>query len=200
MARRAIEDIRREELIDAAVTAVAEDGHDAATTRSIGVRAGVSPGIVHHYFGDKHSLLSAAMRAVRKPVVAAYHARLSQIRAVDGAMDGGGREALEACLDAHLDPTVMTVRRAVAWLQFTSRVAHVPDYARIHAAIRCRQVAALRRAVLPLSASPSDAAALAGRLALQIDGLWMEAATREGGLAVGEGRAILDATLAESIW
>lgn len=194
--RRAIENIRREELIDAAIAAVAEEGHDAATTRTIGVRAGVSPGIVHHYFGDKHSLLSSAMRAVRKPVVMAYHARLSAV----GALDGAGREALEACLDAHLDPDVLTVRRAVAWLQFTSRVAHVPDYARIHAAVRCRQVAALRRAARPMTASPTDAAVLAERLALQIDGLWMEAATREGGLADGEGRAILNALLAESIW
>jgi AcrR family transcriptional regulator len=196
MPRRAIKDIRGEELVEAAVATVAEEGHDAATTRAIGLRAGVSPGIVHHYFGDKHSLLLAAMRAVRRPVAAAYRARLAAAENSNGT----GREALEACFEAHLDPEILTVRRAVAWLQFTSRVAHLPDYARIRAAVRGRQVAALRRALSSIAPTAGDAAVLAKRLALQLDGLWLEAATREGGLAPGEGRALLDATLSDSIW
>lgn len=193
MARQSIEALRREELIVAALDVVAIEGHDAATTQRIGRAAEISPGVVHHYFGDKHRLMLAAMRAVRKPVAAAYRARLTE-------ENGEDRTALDAVLDAHLDPAILTVRRAAAWLQFTARVAYEPDYARIHAAVRCRQVAALRRALIPIAREADAAPALAVRAATALDGYWFEAATREGGLAPGEARGAMDALLADSIW
>lgn len=195
MARRSIEEIRRQELIDACLAVVAEEGHDAATTQRIAARAETSAGIVHHYFGDKASLLNAAMRAVRMPVAGAYHSRL----AAGNIAGGSGRDALSACIDAHLDPAILTVRRAAAWLQFTSRVAYVPDYARIHAAVRCRQIAALRRSLRAVTADPDKAPAIALRLAVAIDGFWTECATREGGLIPGEARAVIDSILSDSV-
>jgi AcrR family transcriptional regulator len=195
VARRSIEEIRRQELVEACLAVVAEEGHDAATTQRIAARAETSAGIVHHYFGDKASLLQAAMRAVRAPVAEAYRDRLT----AGGIADGSGRAALSACIDAHLDPSILTVRRAAAWLQFTSRVAYVPDYARIHAAIRCRQIAALRRSLRSITADPGAAPAVALRLAIAIDGFWAECATREGGLMPGEARATIDAILSDSV-
>lgn len=192
MARRSIEEIRRVELVEACLEVVAVEGHDAATTQRIARRAEISPGIVHHYFGDKASLLCDAMRAVRKPVTAHY-------RLLTQSTGESGHAALDACIDAHLNPTVLTVPRAAAWVQFTSRVAYIPDYARIHAATRCRQVAALRRALLAITISRDDAAMLAGRLAGILDGYWWETATREGGLLPGEARAAIDAILSDSI-
>lgn len=195
VARRSIEEIRRQELIEACLAVVAEEGHDAATTQRIAARAETSAGIVHHYFGDKASLLHAAMRAVRMPVVTAYRDRLESA----GIADGSGRAALSACIDAHLDPAILTVRRAACWLQFTSRVAYEPEYARIHAAVRCRQVAALRRSLRAMTADPGAAPMLALRLAVIIDGYWMECATREGGLRPGEARSAIDAILSDSV-
>lgn len=192
MARRSIEDLRRAELVEACLAVVAEEGHDAATTQRIAKRAEISPGIVHHYFGDKARLLQATMRQVRRPVAEAYRARVQSCGEV-------GAEALNACLDAHLDPQILTVPRAAAWVQFTARVAYDAEYARIHAAIRCRQVAALRRALGPLTLDRADAARVALRLAGALDGFWWECATREGGLAPGEARGVIDAILADSV-
>ena len=192
MARRSIEDIRKAELIVAALDVVAEDGHDAATVQRIAARAETSPGIVHHYFGDKHRLMLAAMRAVRKPVAEAYRT---------ATLDTGesGRAALDACIDAHLNASVLTVRRAAVWLQFTARVAYEPDYARIHAAVRCRQVAALRRALGPLTANVQTCHLTALRIAVALDGYWTETATREGGLYPGEAEAAVASLLRESL-
>ncbi|MDF1749475.1 MAG: TetR family transcriptional regulator [Alphaproteobacteria bacterium] len=196
MARQSIEDIRKAELIEAALAVVAEEGHDAATTQKIAARAGISAGIVHHYFGDKATLLQATMRAIRKPVALAYAENL----AARGLTEPVGRAALEACLEAHLSPSILTVRRAAAWLQFAARVAYVPDYARVHSLVRYRQVAALTRAVRPLVPQQSEAAQQGMRLAVALDGYWMECATREGGLRSGEARMAIDALLSDSIW
>jgi len=188
MGRRSIEEIRRAELVVAAIDVIAAEGHDAATTQRIASRAETSPGIVHHYFGDKASLQQAAFRAVRKPVVSAYHAKLAELDDAEGV----GWDALEAVVEAHIEPGVMTIPATAVWLQFTSRVAYRQDYARIAAAIRCRQVAALRRALLCRSVDSEEAENWARRIATVLDGIWYESATREGGVGPDEARAMIE--------
>ncbi|RQX00756.1 TetR family transcriptional regulator [Micromonospora inaquosa] len=51
----------REALLDAARTAFAERGFDAASIRAIAGTAEVDPALVHHYFGSKDQLFLAAM-------------------------------------------------------------------------------------------------------------------------------------------
>ena len=70
------EALRRRQLIDATIDAIAEVGFAQATLGTIARRAGVSPGLVAHYFANKEGLLEASMRqlvrdlgraAVRRP-------------------------------------------------------------------------------------------------------------------------------------
>ena len=56
--------IRRQQLIDAAIASIHEHGFSSATVARIARKAGVSTGIVHHYFTDKNDLLAATMRAL----------------------------------------------------------------------------------------------------------------------------------------
>ncbi|MEW1584269.1 TetR family transcriptional regulator [Micromonospora vinacea] len=51
----------REAILDAARTAFAERGFDAASIRAIAGTAQVDPALVHHYFGSKDQLFLAAM-------------------------------------------------------------------------------------------------------------------------------------------
>jgi AcrR family transcriptional regulator len=51
---------RREQLIDAAVAVVASHGYQAATADVIARRAGVSKGLLWHYFADRDDLLEQA--------------------------------------------------------------------------------------------------------------------------------------------
>ncbi len=53
---------RRRSLIDATVDAIHERGYSDVTMAQIAKRAGVSGGLVHHYFGSKDQLLAATMR------------------------------------------------------------------------------------------------------------------------------------------
>jgi AcrR family transcriptional regulator len=58
--RIAIEDIRRSELVDAAIGVIAEHGFDRTTVRDIARSAGAAAGSVHYYFKNKDELLQAA--------------------------------------------------------------------------------------------------------------------------------------------
>ncbi len=57
--RRASEETRRADLIAATQELVAEGGSEAATVRAIAARAGVTPGLIRHYFQTKDELTAA---------------------------------------------------------------------------------------------------------------------------------------------
>ena len=57
-----MEEIRRRQLIEATIASIHDVGFADASVKSIAAKAGVSAGIVHHYFEDKGELLEATMR------------------------------------------------------------------------------------------------------------------------------------------
>ena len=58
--RRESEERRRDDLISAALHLVSEGGPQAATVRAIAQRAGVTSGLIRHYFSSKEELTRAA--------------------------------------------------------------------------------------------------------------------------------------------
>src|SRR5918993_975251 len=59
MPKVGMEPIRRQQLIEATITSISRYGYADATISRISKEAGVSTGIVHHYFGSKDDLLEA---------------------------------------------------------------------------------------------------------------------------------------------
>jgi TetR/AcrR family transcriptional repressor of bet genes len=53
--------IRRKQLVAAAIATIHQHGFASATVARIARTAGVSSGIVHHYFADKDELLFATI-------------------------------------------------------------------------------------------------------------------------------------------
>jgi AcrR family transcriptional regulator len=68
-------DARREELVEATWRVIARAGIAGATMREIAREAGVSTGILAHYFGDKEDLLAFALRLMHRRVYERIHAR-----------------------------------------------------------------------------------------------------------------------------
>ena len=62
MPKVGMEPIRKQQLIDATLVVIAEHGFHSATISLISKQAGLSTGIISHYFGDKQGLIEAAMR------------------------------------------------------------------------------------------------------------------------------------------
>ena len=61
-------DERRQELVEATWRVIARTGIVGVTTREIAREAGVSTGILAHYFGDKEELLATTLRLSHRQV------------------------------------------------------------------------------------------------------------------------------------
>ena len=113
MGRTRLDDIRRKELVDAAIRAVAAHGLEKATVAVIAREADISPGIVHHYFADKVSLLAAAMRAIRAPLTPLFAETVAAIR------PQGAAHRLQTLIDVCFDPSVFSpvtvCQRPMSW-------------------------------------------------------------------------------------
>ncbi|GCE48641.1 TetR family transcriptional regulator [Thermosporothrix hazakensis] len=55
---KVVED-RREQIIDAAMNVFAHKGYSRATNKDIALEAGITPGLIYHYFESKEALLQA---------------------------------------------------------------------------------------------------------------------------------------------
>ena len=71
---------RRSQLIGVTIDSLAELGYVSSTLAQIAGRAGVSPGLVAHYFGDKEGLLEAAFRSLSRRVGDQVRSRLARAR------------------------------------------------------------------------------------------------------------------------
>lgn len=68
----------RPQLLDAALRCFARCGIAASTLRAIAKEAGVTPALLHYYFGDRAQLLQAVIAERFMPALAAMRAPLSQ--------------------------------------------------------------------------------------------------------------------------
>lgn len=62
MPKVGMEPVRRQQLINATIESVAQKGLQATTINSISKNAGMSSGIISHYFGGKQGLIEATVR------------------------------------------------------------------------------------------------------------------------------------------
>ena len=78
-----IEDTRRRQLVEVTIDSLAELGYVGTTLAQIATRAGVSPGLVAHYFGDKDGLLDAARGLTDVAQRKAFYAQMMQQEVLD---------------------------------------------------------------------------------------------------------------------
>ncbi|AWH17508.1 transcriptional regulator BetI [Stenotrophomonas sp. ZAC14D2_NAIMI4_7] len=165
MPKKGIEPLRRQQLIDATFQVIHEIGLADATVATIARKAGLSTGIVAHYFGDKAGLLNAAMRQILSQLKNAF----AQHR---GQASADPRSQLRALVDANFDPSQTSGPAMRVWLTFWAASMHQPELARLQRINDQRLYSNLAyqfRRSLP--AEPAREAARG--LAALIDGLWL---------------------------
>ena len=127
---RASVDERRRELIEATLDCIAEFGLHGATVRQIAIRAGVTGGLIRHYFSSKEQMVQAAFR---ETMTGMTDQAVEQVNAV-GA---DPRERLKAFILANLSGPVTDSRSLSLWASFISQVRVDPalaaDYGWKHA-------------------------------------------------------------------
>src|ERR1700733_7344236 len=162
-----IEESRRRQLVEVTIDSLAELGYVGTTLAQIAVRAGVSPGLVAHYFGDKDGLLDAAFRSLARRVGDQVRARLRQVSTP--------RARIQAVIDANLAPEEFEQRTSTAWLAFWGQVLQVAPLKRVQSVYQQRTLSNLRGSLKKLM--PADEAQrLAAMIAAMIDGVWLRAA------------------------
>ncbi|MDT8854213.1 TetR family transcriptional regulator C-terminal domain-containing protein [Paracoccaceae bacterium Fryx2] len=167
--RREGEERRRDALIAAALDLVAEGGPGAATVRAIADRAGVTPGLIRHYFQTKEDLTRAAYRAVMDRMTGA------NLQVLEVAPPGP-EARLAAFVAASLRAPVMDPAAMGLWAGFIHLVRRDPAMAEIHRTTYLHYRDQLQALIAALP-RPADAATLrAQAIACNgvIDGLWLE--------------------------
>ena len=112
MPKLGMQPIRRRQLIDATLDAINEVGMHDATIAQIARRAGVSTGIISHYFKDKNGLLEATMRDITSQL---RDAVLNRLHALP---DGSASQRLQAIVGGNFDETQISSAAMKAWLAF----------------------------------------------------------------------------------
>ena len=167
-----MEEIRRRQLIEATIASIHDVGFSEASVSRIAATAGVSAGIVHHYFEDKGELLEATMRQL------AVNLSNSVVRRQRAAKTPAHR--LMAVVDGNLGPELFRAEAVSAWLAFWSQVPTNPRLARIQTVIIRRLHSNLVHALRPFLREP-EVQHVAQDLACLIDGMWLRAALHPSG-------------------
>ena len=162
-----MEDARRRQLVEVTIDSLAELGYVGTTLAQIAARAGVSPGLVAHYFGDKDGLLDAAFRSLARRVGNQVRARLRRVSTPRGR--------IQAVIDANLAPEEFEQRTGTAWLAFWGQVLQVKTLKRVQSVYQQRTLSNLRSSLKEL-VPPDEAKRLAAMIAAMIDGVWLRAA------------------------
>ncbi|MFV8836597.1 choline-responsive transcriptional repressor BetI [Aquisalimonas sp. APHAB1-3] len=181
MPKRGMEPIRQLQFIEATVQIIHEEGLQGTTLSRVAKRAGASPGLVAHYFGDKSGLLHATFRHLARALGAEFSRRLQ------GVSDP--RERLLAVIDANFAESQSSPAVVSAWLAFWGQVNHRPELARVQRVVTNRLKSNLLYSLRQL-VDEDEAEQMATGLAVMIDGLWLRAMLRTGGLNVAEARAL----------
>lgn len=170
------------------MTAIDEVGLHDATVIRIAQRAGVSAGIISHYFGGKDGLLEATMRQILRDLNDAIASRRRALA------DDSPKVRLQAIIDGNFDHSQVTGPAAKTWLAFWASSMHKPALARLQYINDRRLYSNLRhhfRRVMPAS----EAKQAARGMAAMIDGLWLRGALTREGLDAPEARQIANAHL-----
>ncbi|RDV29136.1 transcriptional regulator BetI [Alteromonas aestuariivivens] len=166
MPKVGMEPIRRQQLIEATLESVAELGLHATTINSISKRAGLSSGIISHYFGGKDGLLEATVRFL-----------LNNLRTTLVSKTQNGctpKERLMFIVEANFSVVQQSARSTKTWLSFWAQSMHAPRLGRLQRINAQRLYSNLLFSLNSLM-SKSDAQKAAKLSAGMIDGLWLRA-------------------------
>ncbi|MFL1456739.1 transcriptional regulator BetI [Marinobacter sp. GN3S48] len=163
-----VKDTRKQQLIDATMESIAELGMQNTTIVSISKRAGMSSGIISHYFGGKQGLIEAALRYLLDQLGKELRERMAKT-------DGSPEQRLNCIIESNFSEFQRSALAAKTWLSFWARSMHEPGLQRLQQINNARLYSNLRYSfarVLPAA----DATEAARQTAALIDGFWLRSA------------------------
>lgn len=171
---------RKDALIRATLSLIAEKGVSAATVRAIAEHANVTQGLIRHYFSTKEDLIIAAYERHMSDLTEATH---EPLQSVAGAPP---RLRLSVFVSNGLRPPVIDPRSVALWAGFLSRIrtdermraAHRRTYLDFRDRLERLIGEALEDEGRPVSMAEKRRLAIACNAV--IDGLWLEGGALPG--------------------
>lgn len=167
LGRRAEPDARRLSLIEATMRVLARAGAGGASVRAIAQEAGVSAGLVSHYFAGVDALIAETYAHVDAMVA----------QALDDAVAAAGptpRARLDAFVTASFAAPIAEPALLSTWIAFWSLVTSQPQIARQHDEQYASYRSRLETLLAAAGVSPPDLRHAAIAVTALVDGLWLE--------------------------
>ncbi len=179
--KREGEEVRRDAMIAAALELIAEGGIAAATVRAIAEKAGVTPGLIRHYFKAKEDLTRAAYQTLMERMTQASALVLDTAPAEPAAR-------LAAFVAASLCPPVVDPAAMGLWAGFIHRVQRDPEIRDVHRTTYLGYRDVLQGLIADLPRKVDAATLRAEAIACNgvIDGLWLEGCALPEAFVKGE--------------
>lgn len=123
MPKVGMEQLRKSELINAAIRTIGERGSLDVTVAQIAKQAGVSSALAHHYFGSKEHLILETMRHLLRElhILSAENLRLAN----------NPRARLSAIIAVNFSPSQFSPSTIAAWLTFYVHAQRSNDMQRL---------------------------------------------------------------------
>jgi AcrR family transcriptional regulator len=161
---------RRQSLINAALDCLSQLGPQGTGVREICDRAGVSPGLLRHYFDGKDALITEAYRTLTLE----YHENLLSVLASPAKT---AESRLRAFFDAYFSNQVMGNERVGTYIAFWTLGRTEPTIQRIQRSAYRRlrkQLAPVLNELADDHSARVDADQLATTLIALLDGYWLD--------------------------
>ena len=166
MPKVGMEPVRRQQLIDATIESVAMRGLQATTINSISKNAGLSSGIISHYFGGKQGLIEATVRYLLSNLKKDLIEKVSH--------NTSATQRLMFIVEANFALVQQRSDTTKTWLSFWAQSMHDIELHRlqnVNSRRLCSNLACSFRQLM----SVEDARVAAELSAAMIDGLWLRA-------------------------
>lgn len=189
MPRTKIKDIRKNEIIEAAIAEIGRTGSTDITVAKIADVAGVSSGLAHHYFGSKEQILISAMRRILTIFGADVRKGLARSQSPE--------QRLEAIVISCFSSQNFRPGITNAWLSFYVQAQYSKDTERLLHIYYHRLQSNLKSNLKPLIGTRAEEVAVA--LASLIDGLYIRLSFKGGNLSPDDATDIALGFLRQSL-
>lgn len=122
MPKLGMEPIRREQICSAAATVIAREGFAGTTLRKVADEAGVSTGMLNHYFTNRQDLLTQTLIFVSERAQTRMREAIEELPA--------GWERLRALLDKALADDFVANETWRVWINAYGEAVHLPELRR----------------------------------------------------------------------
>lgn len=185
-------DIRKPQLVQATMTVIEQVGLHAASIALISREAGVSTGIINHYFGGKHGLLEETMRVILRE-----HS-LTVMNALSKLKKDAHQARINAIVQANFAGFQTQSHVVKTWLAFWSYSMHDPQLNRLQRVNEKRLISHLHielKALLP----KAHAQRVAQGIAALIDGFWLRGALNPNGINADQAQRLINDYLQQQL-